>query len=45
MESSLPLDLNEQQQQRIHKLDVLRGQDIDPYPPRSQRTHTSREAP
>ncbi len=44
MKSSLPLDLNEQQQQRIHKLDVLRGQDIDPYPPRSQRTHTSREA-
>src|SRR3712207_6722677 len=34
------MELNELQQQRLAKLERLRAAGIDPYPPRSQRTHT-----
>jgi len=34
------MDLNELQQQRLMKLERLRAAGIDPFPPRSQRTHT-----
>ena len=35
------MELNEQQQQRLNKVDELRSQNIEPYPPRSRRTHTA----
>lgn len=38
------LELNEQQQQRVRTLEALRQQGIDPYPPRSERTHTTSDA-
>ncbi len=38
------MELNEQQQQRLNKVEELRAQGVDPYPPRSHRTHTSAEA-
>ena len=38
------MELNEQQQQRLDKADELRSQGVDPYPPRSNRTHTAAEA-
>jgi lysyl-tRNA synthetase class 2 len=38
------MDLNEQQQQRLSKADELRGQGVEPYPPRSHRTHTTAQA-
>ena len=31
-------------QQRLRKLEALRGQGVDPYPPRVDRTHTAAEA-
>ncbi|MEN9938456.1 MAG: hypothetical protein RLZZ387_5035 [Chloroflexota bacterium] len=34
------MELNDLQQQRAAKLDRLRAAGIDPYPPRSERTHT-----
>ncbi len=34
------MELNEQQQVRLQKLQALREQGIDPYPARSRRTHT-----
>src|SRR5215475_12923060 len=37
------MDLNELQQQRLAKLERLRAAGIDPYPPRSNRTHTIAE--
>ncbi len=40
----VPTDLNEQQQQRLNKVEELRSQGVDPYPPRSNRTHTTAEA-
>lgn len=36
--------LSEHQERRLEKLQELRRQGIDPYPPRSHRTHTSAEA-
>lgn len=38
------MDLNEQQQQRLDKAEELRARGIDPYPPRSRRTHSAAEA-
>src|SRR4051795_5673029 len=38
------MELNELQQQRLAKLERLRAAGIDPYPPRSNRTHTIAEA-
>lgn len=38
------MELNEQQAQRLSKADDLRHEGIPPYPPRSQRTHTSAAA-
>src|SRR5436190_16315608 len=35
------LDMGDQEQQRLAKLQVLREKGIDPYPPRSKRTHTA----
>jgi lysyl-tRNA synthetase class 2 len=37
------MELNELQQQRLAKLERLRAAGIDPYPPRSQRSHTIAE--
>jgi lysyl-tRNA synthetase class 2 len=34
------MELNELQQQRLAKLERLRADGIDPYPPRAERTHT-----
>ena len=34
------MELNELQQQRLAKLERLRAAGLDPFPPRSQRTHT-----
>src|SRR5689334_22504639 len=34
-------DLGDQEQQRLPKLQALREAGIDPYPPRSERTHTA----
>lgn len=39
-----PSTFNEYQQQRYEKLQKLREQGIDPYPPRAHRTHLSSEA-
>jgi lysyl-tRNA synthetase class 2 len=36
-------DLNEQQELRLRKARDLRDRGVDPYPPRSRRTHTARE--
>lgn len=38
------MELNELQAQRLAKLERLRAAGIDPYPPRSQRTHTIEDA-
>lgn len=38
------MELNEQQQVRLEKVERLREQGVDPYPPRSGRTHTAQEA-
>ncbi|MBX6342831.1 MAG: lysine--tRNA ligase, partial [Thermomicrobiaceae bacterium] len=38
------MDLNEQQARRLEKAQELRRLGIDPYTPRSERTHTAREA-
>ena len=38
------MDLNEQQQQRQSKAEELRSQGIEPYPPRSHRTHSTEQA-
>ncbi|MDI3339222.1 MAG: lysine--tRNA ligase [Sphaerobacter sp.] len=38
------IELNEQQRQRQRKVEELRRLGIDPYPPRSHRTHTARQA-
>ena len=38
------MELNELQQQRLAKLERLRAAGIDPFPPRSSRTHTIAEA-
>ncbi|WP_026369163.1 lysine--tRNA ligase [Kallotenue papyrolyticum] len=37
------MELNELQQARLEKLERLRAAGIDPYPPRSTRTHTARQ--
>src|SRR5438132_5278074 len=37
-------DLGDQEQQRLTKLRALREAGIDPYPPRSRRTHTATDA-
>lgn len=39
-----PSTFNEYQRQRYEKIQELREQGIDPYPPRAHRTHLSREA-
>jgi lysyl-tRNA synthetase class 2 len=39
-----PIEFNEYQQTRYEKMQALREQGIEPFPPRSERTHTSREA-
>ncbi len=36
------MHLNELQQTRLHKLDALRADGVDPFPARAQRTHTAR---
>ena len=38
------LDMGDQERQRLAKLHELRAAGIDPYPPRSHRTHTAAEA-
>ncbi|MGA7669980.1 MAG: lysine--tRNA ligase [Nitrolancea sp.] len=38
------MNLNEQQQQRLDKAEELRQQGIEPYPPRSNRSHTAAQA-
>ena len=38
------LDMGDQERQRLSKLQALREMGIDPYPPRSHRTHTTAEA-
>jgi lysyl-tRNA synthetase class 2 len=38
------LDMGEQERVRLAKLDEMRGQGIEPYPPRAHRTHTAAEA-
>ena len=38
------MELNEQQQQRLDKVEELKRQGVEPYPPRSQRSHTSAQA-
>src|SRR5437588_11001749 len=38
------LNMSDQERQRLAKLQELRELGIDPYPPRSNRTHTSAEA-
>jgi lysyl-tRNA synthetase class 2 len=39
-----PIEFNEYQQNRYEKMQALREQGIEPFPPRSERTHTSHEA-
>lgn len=39
-----PIEFNEYQQTRYEKMQALREQGIEPFPPRSERTHTSRAA-
>src|SRR5687768_1114647 len=41
---AIELDLGDQQRQRLAKLYEMRAGGIDPYPPRSHRTHTAAEA-
>jgi lysyl-tRNA synthetase class 2 len=36
--------LNDQQEQRLEKLEWIQGQGIDPYPARCERTHTTKQA-
>lgn len=36
--------LSDQEQQRLEKLEWIRSQNIDPYPPRCKRTHTTEQA-
>ncbi len=38
------MELNELQAQRLHKLERLRSQGVDPFPPRCTRTHTIAQA-
>src|ERR1041385_596469 len=38
------LGMGDQERQRLAKLEALREAGIDPYPPRSQRTHTAKGA-
>jgi lysyl-tRNA synthetase, class II len=38
------LDMNDQEQSRLAKLNEMRALGIDPYPPRSMRTHTAQGA-
>src|SRR6266511_2872969 len=38
------MELNDLQQQRLAKLGRLRAVGVDPYPPRTERTHTIAEA-
>src|SRR5438105_7636001 len=38
------LDLGDQEQSRLAKLNELRAMGIDPDPPRSHRTHTAKDA-
>jgi lysyl-tRNA synthetase class 2 len=38
------LDMGDQERQRLAKLETLRQMGIDPYPPRSNRTHTAEDA-
>jgi lysyl-tRNA synthetase class 2 len=38
------VELNEQQQVRLEKVRAMRATDVEPYPPHSERTHTSAEA-
>lgn len=38
------MELNEQQQVRLAKVEALRAEGIEPYPLRSDRTHTNRQA-
>lgn len=38
------LDMNDQEQSRLAKLNEMRALGIDPYPPRSTRTHTAQGA-
>ncbi|HKP51021.1 MAG TPA: hypothetical protein VJ183_00050, partial [Chloroflexia bacterium] len=38
------MDMGDQERQRLAKLQELRAAGIDPYPPRSHRTHTAAEA-
>jgi lysyl-tRNA synthetase, class II len=38
------MSLSEHQERRLAKLQELRAQGIDPYPPRSHRTHTAEDA-
>ncbi|MEX1157531.1 MAG: lysine--tRNA ligase [Thermomicrobiales bacterium] len=38
------MDLNEQQQVRQEKVRAMRAGGVEPYPPRSERTHTSAQA-
>ena len=38
------MSLSEHQERRLAKLQEIRDQGIDPYPPRSHRTHTAEEA-
>src|SRR5919197_4243257 len=43
-EFAAEFDLGDQEQQRLTKLRALREAGIDPYPPRSRRTHTATDA-
>jgi lysyl-tRNA synthetase class 2 len=38
------MELDDLEQQRLEKLERLRGEGWDPYPPRAQRTHTTSQA-
>ena len=38
------LDMGEQEQIRLAKLERMRQMGIDPYPPRSERTHMAADA-
>src|SRR5436305_15000378 len=40
-ELAAEFDLGDQEQQRLTKLRAIREAGIDPYPPRSRRTHTA----
>ncbi|HYI15897.1 MAG TPA: lysine--tRNA ligase [Thermomicrobiales bacterium] len=38
------MDLNEQQQVRLDKVRAMRERNVEPYPPRAERSHTSTDA-